>query len=110
MPKERQDTCSNDYITAAFSWEKALKPHLRAPNQPRQKIEVAYGPVADYAIYAQALRTIGLMEMLADYAADRFSWRRPITFVLARRSDAGLCLPVGCHLDQMVPELCIVRA
>ena len=41
---------------------------------------MAYGPVGDFAVLAQALRTTGLMEMLADYAANRFVWRRPITF------------------------------
>jgi hypothetical protein len=101
MPKERQDSCSNDYLTAAMSWEKALRPHLRLPTQPRQKIEVSYGPVGDYAVYAQALGTIGVVELVADYAANRFTWRRPITF------DVKSCGEVTFHWDISIPEVLI---
>jgi len=80
MPESRQGTCAGDYSNASWSWELLLKPHLRALDQPKQEITVAYGPVGDFAVLAQALRTTGLMEMLADYAANRFVWRRPITF------------------------------
>jgi Putative metallopeptidase len=80
MPEDRQATCGGDYSNASWSWETVLKPHLRAPDQPKQKIKVTYGLVGEYAVMAQALRATGLMETLADYAANRFVWRRPITF------------------------------
>lgn len=80
MPDERQGTCSADYSNASWSWETVLKPHLRAPDQPKQKIKVKYGPGGDYEHIAKALRTIGMIDMLAEYAATRYSWRRPITF------------------------------
>jgi hypothetical protein len=80
MPEERQGTCQGDYSNASWSWEMVLKAHLRAPDQPKQKVKVNYGPPGEYAIIAQAIKTIGMLEMLADYAANRFVWRRPITF------------------------------
>jgi hypothetical protein len=80
MPEERQGTCQGDYSNAVWSWEMALKPHLRAPDQPTQKITVSYGPVGEYAVIANTLKDVGMMEMLANFAAERFVWRRPIGF------------------------------
>jgi hypothetical protein len=36
MPDDRQASCAGDYSNASWSWEMALKPHLRAPDQPKQ--------------------------------------------------------------------------
>jgi hypothetical protein len=80
MPEERQGTCAGDYSNAPWSWEPVLKPHRRAPDQPKQTVNVAYGSEGDYAAFAQALRTTGLIEMVAERVADRYVWRRPITF------------------------------
>lgn len=93
MPEDRQETCAGDYSNASWSWETVLKPHLRAPDQPKQKITVTYGPPGDYASIAQAIRTIGMLEMLADYAADRFTWRRPVGF------DVRSCGQPDLHWD-----------
>ncbi len=93
MPEDRQGTCQGDYSNASWSWETVLKPHLRAPDHPKQKIKVVYGEVGDYAVYAQAFRTIGLIEMLADYAANRFVWRRPFAF------DVKACGQPDLHWD-----------
>ena len=94
MPEDRQGTCQGDYSNASWSWETALKPHLRAPDQPKQKITVTYGtPNPEHGAIAQALKTIGMMEMLADYAATRFVWRRPITF------DVQSCGQADLHWD-----------
>ncbi len=80
MPEDRQGTCQGDYSNASWSWEMALKPHLRAPDHPKQKVNLTYGPAGDYEVIAQAIKTTGMLEMLADYAANRFVWRRPIGF------------------------------
>jgi hypothetical protein len=42
LPQARQDTCAGDYSNAAFSWGLLLKPHRRAPDRARTKIEVVY--------------------------------------------------------------------
>jgi hypothetical protein len=55
-------------------------PKLRASDQPKQKISVAYGPAGDYPDVAEGLRAIGMLEILAEHEAESFTWRRPITF------------------------------
>ena len=44
LPEERQDTCAGDYSNVGYSWDLVLKPHRRAPDQPKTKIDVVYGP------------------------------------------------------------------
>jgi hypothetical protein len=90
MPEDRQGTCQGDYSNALWSWETVLKPHLRAPDQPKQKISVSYGPAGEHAAIAEALRTTGMMEMLANYAGQRFVWRRPIGFDVKSCGDPNL--------------------
>ena len=101
LPQERQDTCETDYSNASWSWETVLKPHLRAPDQPKQKIKVTYGPPGEYVPIAQAFKTIGMMEMLADYAANRFVWRRPITF------DVQACGQPDLHWDLSLQKIIV---
>ena len=79
MPPARQQTCAGDYSNAAWSWEKLLAPHLRAPDQPMQKIKVTYGPAGDNAVVAQALRATGILDVMAHRAAARYLWRHPIS-------------------------------
>ena len=93
MPADRQTTCAGDYSNAVWSWDQALKPHLRAPGQPKQKITVAYGPAGDYPDVADGLRAIGMLELLAEHEAESFIWRRPITF------EARSCGPPDLHWD-----------
>jgi hypothetical protein len=80
LPQDRQGTCAGDYSNASWSWELVLKPHLRAADHPKQKITVVYGSPGGYPDLADAMRATGMIEMVADYAASRFVWRRPITF------------------------------
>ena len=101
MPEDRQETCAGDYSNASWSWETALKPHLRAADQPKQKVTVTYGPEGEYAIIAQALKTIGMVEMLADYTANRFVWRRPIGF------DVQSCGQPDLHWDLSIQKIIV---
>jgi Putative metallopeptidase len=80
LPKSRQQTCEDDYGIASSSWSTALKPHLRGADQPKQKIDVVYGPAkGPVEVIAQAFRTIKLLETVANLAAERYAWPRPIT-------------------------------
>jgi hypothetical protein len=80
LPKGRQQTCRDDYGAASSSWSTALKPHLRGADQPKQTIDVVYGPAEGRVeVIAQALRTIKLLETVANFAAERYVWPRPIT-------------------------------
>jgi hypothetical protein len=80
LPKDRQKTCSNDYTDASESWDAALMPHLRAPDQPKTKIDVVYGEgKGDLDVVAQGLRSVGLLEAIAERAASAYAWPEPFT-------------------------------
>jgi hypothetical protein len=79
MPEDRQANCQGDFSNASWSWEKALAPHMRKPDQPKVPIAVKYGESEEYAVYARAFREIGLMDRLADVISDRYVLRGPIT-------------------------------
>jgi hypothetical protein len=41
LPEDRRETCLGDYSNASWSWDKALKPYLRAAGQEPTKFDVA---------------------------------------------------------------------
>jgi len=57
----------------------ALKPHLRRPDQPKTKIDVVYGVAngGKLEAVAQALRSITLLEAVAERMADAYAWPAP---------------------------------
>jgi hypothetical protein len=80
LPEERQDTCAGDYSNAAYSWDLLLKPHRRAPDEPKTKIDVVYGPaMGRFEIARQAASSIRLLETVAERAANDFVWPMPFT-------------------------------
>jgi Putative metallopeptidase len=80
LPQERRDTCAGDYSNAAHSWDLVLGPHRRAPDQPKTKIDVVYGPAEGrLATARQVARSILLLETVAGRAADDFVWPAPFT-------------------------------
>ena len=85
LPEERQDSCAGDYSNAAYSWDLVLKPHRRAPDQPKTRIDVVYGPAEGRAAVAERVnRSIRLLETVAEHAADDFVW--PAPFALEMQS------------------------
>ena len=80
LPKDRQQSCQDDYGVASSSWNTALKPHRRGADHPKQRIEVVYRPAKEpVEVIAQGFRTIRLLETVAEFAAERYAWPRPIT-------------------------------
>ena len=80
LPQERQDTCAGDYSNVAHSWDLVLGPHRRAPDQPKTKIDVVYGPAEGrLATARQVAHSIRLLETVAGRAADDFAWPAPFT-------------------------------
>jgi putative metallopeptidase DUF4344 len=79
LPKERQESCAGDFSTASNAWDTALKPHLRRPDQPKTKIDVVYGDAKGGKLEAaaQALRSIMLLETVAERMADTYAWPAP---------------------------------
>jgi hypothetical protein len=101
MPDDRQASCAGDYSNASWSWEMALKPHLRAPDQPKQKLTITYGPAGDYPDTADALRATGMLEIVADIEATRYIWRRPMGF------DVKSCGQPDLHWDLSTQKILI---
>ena len=78
LPEERQDSCAGDYNNARYSWDLVLKPHRRAPDQPKTEIDVVYGPAEGRAERAkQVNRSIRLLETVAEHATTNSRGRRP---------------------------------
>ncbi len=100
LPEERQGTCQGDDSNASWSWDKVLQPHRRATDQPKTKIDASYLKGKDNLdIYAQAFRRIRILDIVAEYAADRFVWRAP--FKLEMRA----CGESNAHWDQSAREI-----
>ena len=80
LPKSRQNSCAKDYRDAAESWDLVLKPHRRAADQPKTKIDTVYGEAEGrLAIVAEAARSIQMLELVAQQAADQLAWPVPFT-------------------------------
>jgi hypothetical protein len=77
LPEERQDSCVWDWKNTAWSWDEMLKPHLRSADQPKVAIKIEYEENEKYAVQAQVLRQMGLLEALAAHFADRYVWPKP---------------------------------
>jgi Putative metallopeptidase len=83
LPAHRQQSCARDYGDASYAWDLVLKPHLRASDQPRTKIDTTYGESnGSVALAGQALRSIALLETVAQAVSDRLAWPSPIELEL----------------------------
>jgi hypothetical protein len=83
LPEARQDSCAGDYSNTAYSWDLVLKPHRRAPDQPKTQIDVVYGPGEGRAkIARQVASSFRLLETVAERAANEFAWPAPFTMEL----------------------------
>lgn len=78
MAEDRQASCANDFSNASWSWEKALAPHIRQPDQPKTRLSVIYVDNPSFEIFARGFRQIKLLETLASHLSDRYAWRRPL--------------------------------
>jgi hypothetical protein len=94
LPEDRQISCQGDFSNASWSWETVLKPHLRAPGQPKTSIGVIYSEgKGNLAGYAGAFQRVKILEAVAEHASDRFAWRAP--FALEMQS----CGESNAHWD-----------
>jgi putative metallopeptidase DUF4344 len=90
MPEDRQASCKSDFTFAAWSWESLLKPHLRAPHQPKQKIELSYGEATGkLGVYARTFREIKFLETLADHIGNRYAWPKPFAMEMVECGEVG---------------------
>ena len=67
LPDDRRESCKKDFAKASLSWETALKTHHREVDEPKTKIEVAYGDgTGKLDIFAQGFRTVRMLETVAE--------------------------------------------
>jgi len=81
LPPGRRQSCKGDYSDALNSWDAALKPHRRAPDQPKTNIDVIYddgGKDKQLEPIANVSREIRLLEPVAELAAESFVWPTPL--------------------------------
>jgi hypothetical protein len=106
MPASRQDSCAGDYSNAQFSWNAALKPFRRAPDQPKSKVDFEYGPAkGKLDVFARSFRAIGYLETLAGYAADLVVWPRPISIVMQTCGESNAEWSPGAHKEILCYEM-----
>ena len=80
LPEDRQETCVFDYSNAQWSWEQVLKPHRRAPDQPRTTYQIVYGQAEGrFELFEKVARVTEIMERVAERLVDLYVWKRPFT-------------------------------
>ncbi len=81
LPEDRQKSCATDYNKALYSWDLVLKPHLRAPDGPKTKIDHVYGEGKGERLktIAQVARSVMLLETLVERSAETLAWPQPFT-------------------------------
>ena len=90
LPEDRRQSCGWDYETGAWSWHRAMAPHLRAADEPKTSIEVIYGDAdGTLAPFARAFRELRFLELLAEYAASRYRWPAPMVMEMRSCGEAG---------------------
>jgi hypothetical protein len=100
LPEERQASCKYDWENTAWSWDEMLQKHLRSPDQPKIAVKVEYEESKKHAIKIQVLRRMGLLEAVAEHAADVYAWPKP--FAIEARS----CGVANARWRQRVLTLC----
>ena len=100
LPDDRRESCKGDYAKAAASWAAVLKPHRRAPDQPKVEIETIYGEgKGELAVFAQSFRTLKFLETVAGHSADELAW--PVPFTLEMQS----CGDINARWDDETRKL-----
>ncbi|MBO6539653.1 MAG: hypothetical protein JJ969_09670 [Rhizobiaceae bacterium] len=83
LPEERRESCVWEYQQTASSWFRLLEPHLRESGV--SEVEIVYEEVSqpDLAVYAEAFRDAGMLELAKELAADAFLLEAGIRFQMA---------------------------
>jgi hypothetical protein len=108
LPESRQDTCAGDFSNAAYSWDLLLKPHLRAPDQPKAEIGAVYGPAEGRNARArQVLSSVRLLETVAEHIADQYAWPADFSLEMASCGFPNARWELQTHKLTMCYELAI---
>ena len=89
LPEERQGTCQGDFSNASWSWQQALKPHMRKPEDPKTEIPVRYAPTKEYANLSELGQKLLILESVAGWLSEDFAWKRPIALEMQECGSPG---------------------
>ena len=105
MPEDRRGTCQGDWSNASWSWNKALAPNLRGPEQQRPKYQVAYGkPEGSLDIFERSFRAAGRLERIADNAG-KYLWHKPFAIEAKSCGESGANWDIQEHKIYLCYEL-----
>jgi hypothetical protein len=124
LPPDRQQSCKGDYSKALKSWDAALEPHRRAPDQPKTNIDVTYGDGGkdkQLDLIAKVSREIRLLEPVAQLSAESFVWPTPFALEMqacgfvnaawvAETHKLTLCYELAADFADLYREYGIVQA
>lgn len=82
LPKERMDTCTEDYDQAVASWDRVTEPYVREKGElydPVITVRHAAAP-DDLTVFAEILRGSEVMELVAEEMDDLYRLPNPVTF------------------------------
>jgi len=89
MPEDRRGTCQGDYSNASWSWNKALAPYLRSPEEERLNYRFVYGKAeGSLDIFERAFRAAGMLERVSYYAS-KYAWRKPFAIEADTCGESG---------------------
>jgi hypothetical protein len=97
LPEERRGSCQGDFSNAEWSWNKVLQDHRRT-TQPRTDIRVHYGePGARLEVFARVMKSIELLETIAQRLSDRYVWRAPFVIEVTSCGSPGAQWNLATH-------------
>jgi hypothetical protein len=82
LPKERMDTCTEDYEQAVASWDRVTEPYVRVKGELYDPVITVRhaAPTDDLKVFAEILRGSEVMELVAEEMDDLYRLLNPVTF------------------------------
>src|SRR5262249_8319941 len=106
LPQARQSSCVGDYSNAVYSWDTVLKPHRRARDQPKTKLDVVYGDgKGTYDVNARSFSALRFLELIADFATDQVVFRSPFTIEIQSCGESNAQWDVSTHMLTLCYEM-----
>jgi len=105
LPEDRRSSCQGDFSNAEWSWNKLLENHRRT-TQPRTDIGVRYGEAtARLAVFARVMKSIQLLETIAQRLSDKYVWRAPFVIEAKACGSAGADWNLATHTLTLCYEM-----
>jgi hypothetical protein len=105
LPEDRRESCQGDFSNAEWSWNKLLKDHRRT-TQPRTDVRVRHGePAARFEVFARVMKSIQLLETIAQRLSDKYVWRAPFVIEVTTCGSPGAQWNLATHTLTLCYEM-----